>query len=92
MENLIGKVGICSIGYIGVIKEYTEASWGWTWSGAKLDSGSSWASRTPYIIADSIEEFAEMKDFINWDAIETDWKAFMESHYGECKYRLERLP
>lgn len=56
-DNLIGKVGVCSIGEVGLIQDYVQLPWGWSWVGIKLTDGSSWASRSPIIVADSLEEY-----------------------------------
>lgn len=93
MENIIGKVGIYSIGYIGLIQDCIEMPWGPSYVGVKLSDGSSWASRTPYIIADSIEEYSDKKEKmtpVEWEILELNWKDFMASLYPAYDYRLER--
>lgn len=56
MEDLIGKVGICSHGRIGVITDFQVLPWGDSWVGVGID-GKEWSSRNPIIIANSVEEY-----------------------------------
>jgi hypothetical protein len=55
----IGKVGVCSIGRIGVITEIKQLPWGLSYTGINLTNGARWASREPAIIADSLAEFIQ---------------------------------
>jgi hypothetical protein len=88
-ENLIGKVAICSIGEIGIIQDYVDMPWGKSYIGIKMD-GSSWASRKPYVIANSVQDYAKHKDTMNWSAIETDWYAFMATQNPDPNRRINR--
>lgn len=58
MENMIGKVGICSHGRIGVITGREVLPWGDSWVGIGID-GKEWASRHPIIVANSIEDYMQ---------------------------------
>ena len=61
MENLIGKVGMCSINRPGLITERKEMPWGMAWVGDGLDRKGPWASRNPRIVADSLAEWEAVK-------------------------------
>lgn len=56
MEDLIGRVGICSHGRIGIITGRAVLPWGDSWVGIGID-GKDWASRNPIVIAKSVEEY-----------------------------------
>jgi hypothetical protein len=90
MENIIGKVAICSIGYIGLIQDRIEMPWGASYVGIKLSDGSSWASRKPYVISNSVQDYAKHKDSMNWSAIETDWYEFMKEQNPDPHRRIEK--
>lgn len=62
-ENLVGKVGVCSVGRVAIITGKTEfAPEGKTepiacWAGIGFDGKGTWASTKPAIVAESGEEF-----------------------------------
>lgn len=55
---MIGAVGECSKGRLGLITGRKTLPWGESWVGIGLDDGSPWASRTPRIL--TVEEIAAL--------------------------------
>jgi hypothetical protein len=56
MQDLTGKIGVCSDGMVGLIHGTATLPWGESYVGVKLIDGTPWASRAPYIVADSLAE------------------------------------
>lgn len=50
MQDLIGKVGICSLGRPGLIVGRKQLPWGEAWVGIGLDGVGVWSSRNPRIL------------------------------------------
>ena len=51
LNGLIGKVGMCSKGFPGLITERKELPWGLSWVGINLLNGEQWASRNPKMLS-----------------------------------------
>lgn len=58
-EDITGKVCICSVGRVAVVagKKYFDFAGKNLWYGIGLDGKGNWASSTPVITAESVEEF-----------------------------------
>ena len=56
-EPAIGKIAVCSIGYIGVITGQKELPWGLAWIGHNPFNGHQWSSRNPVILNDDTAEW-----------------------------------
>ena len=58
-EDLVGKVCACSLSRPGLVVGKAEFSWGVSWVGLALDENSrrTWASREPFVVAETPEEF-----------------------------------
>ena len=50
MEDLIGKVAICSLGVRGYVTGRKRLPWGDAWIGYAQETGLPWSSRNPQII------------------------------------------
>ena len=59
MEDLVGKVCVCSMGRLAVVLGRTTKPWGETCWGVGLDGKGIWFSRAPIVIADSLAEYGE---------------------------------
>lgn len=55
-EDLTGRMGVCSIGRIGIIEGRKALNWGVSWIGTGVLDGESWASRQPWLLSEHEQE------------------------------------
>jgi len=54
---MIGKIGKCSKGLVGIIEGRKEFPWGLSWVGRRVKDGEPWASRDPEVLYPTLFEF-----------------------------------
>lgn len=54
-EPAVGRVAVCSIGYLGIIEGRATMPWGEAWVGRGLVTGQRWSSRNPVVLSEQDE-------------------------------------
>ena len=56
-EPAVGRLAVCSIGYIGRISGRANKPWGEAWVGSGIVTGQPWSSRNPVVLSEQDEAF-----------------------------------
>jgi hypothetical protein len=89
MQNIVGLIGVCSRGRLGLITGRKVLPWGESWVGMGLDDGSDWASREPAILPEDQARVAlkAYADLNNWPTNDLTWDDYLDYDMPEREWK-----